>query len=626
MCGIAGIHRPHPGECDVATVGRMLARLERRGPDDEGVALERCAVLGHRRLAILDLSAAGHQPMVSHDGRFVVTLNGEIYNYRELISELGLAPGTLRSRSDTEVVLHAWQRWGPGALDRLVGQWAFAIYDRATDRLVLTRDRFGEKPLYYHAAPGRFTFASSLEALLESGSVARRLDRCAIGEYATLRYVVSPRTVIEGVRKLEGGHLLEVDADGSLAERTWYVHPFHRYPTASHDRHANAERFGELLERACTRCQASDRPVGLLLSDGIDSNALLATMPDLDSAVTCFTFRLRGGGADEVPEPVVAPGHDVVDIEVSRDELAGHFEEYCSSLTEPVGDMAAIATWEVIRSARSRATVFLCGHGGDEVLGGYRLSQDLIRLETLRRLSVLPPAWIHGAIRRYMNGAESLRERRDRMRAAAPAQVAGAARFLIDRPLPADDVLKLLGDERGGREAYLMTIDRLYAEGCDDATVLDNVQRVLLQTFLSANILSWADSVAMSSSAELRMPYLDRDLVDFVAHLPAAHRVPTWPGKANTKRVLRDWARSRLPARVVNRSKRGFQAGSLEGLLRAIPGPAAARVLDSMPVRRALPGLEGWLKQVPNDYGGGVSSLLWTLLVLATWCDARGIV
>jgi len=185
MCGIAGIHRPHPGECDVATVGRMLARLERRGPDDEGVALERCAVLGHRRLAILDLSAAGHQPMVSHDGRFVVTLNGEIYNYRELISELGLAPGTLRSRSDTEVVLHAWQRWGPGALDRLVGQWAFAIYDRATDRLVLTRDRFGEKPLYYHAAPGRFTFASSLEALLESGSVARRLDRCAIGEYAT---------------------------------------------------------------------------------------------------------------------------------------------------------------------------------------------------------------------------------------------------------------------------------------------------------------------------------------------------------------------------------------------------------------------------------------------------------
>ena len=349
-------------------------------------------------------------------------------------------------------------------------------------------------------------------------------------------------------------------------------------------------------------------------------------MPDLDSAVTCFTFRLRGGGADEVPEPVVAPGHDVVDIEVSRDELARHFEEYCSSLTEPVGDMAAIATWEVIRSARSRATVFLCGHGGDEVLGGYRLSQDLIRLETLRRLSVLPPAWIHGAIRRYMNGAESLRERRDRMRAAAPSQVAGAARFLIDRPLPADDVLKLLGDERGGREAYLMTIDRLYAEGCDDATVLDNVQRVLLQTFLSANILSWADSVAMSSSAELRMPYLDRDLVDFVARLPAAHRVPMWPGKANTKRVLRDWARSRLPARVVNRSKRGFQAGSLEGLLRAIPGPAAARVLDSMPLRRALPGLEGWLKQVPNEYGGGVSSLLWTLLVLATWCDARGIV
>ena len=624
MCGIAGVYGPLDAADDEATVRRMLQRLERRGPDDMGVTVERRAVLGHRRLAILDLSSAGHQPMVSADGRHVVTFNGEIYNFRELIGELGCEQ-RLRSRSDTEVLLHAWQRWGPDALERLVGQWAFAVYDRATDRLWLSRDRFGEKPLFYRADKGRVTFASSLEALLEDRSIARRLDRCALGEYATLRYVVSPRTVIDGVRKLAGGHLLEFGADGSCSERIWYVQPFHRYEEPARSRRADAERFGGLLERSVARCLTSDRPVGLLLSDGIDSNALLAAMPDRDTDVTCFTFRLRGGDAANVPAPIVASGRELVDIEASQDELGREFDEFCSNLTEPVGDMAALATWEIIRSARSRATVFLCGHGGDEVLGGYRLSQDLIRLEILRRLSSLPSSWIRGTIERYVNGAECVADRRSRLRAAAPAQAPGAARFLIDRPQPAETVSSLFGGELDKGDTYLATIDRLYGHGPQDATALDHIQNVLVQTFLSANILSWADSVAMGSSAELRMPYLDRDLVEFVAHLPAGHRVPAWPGRSNTKRVLRDWARDRVPACVLQRSKKGFQAGSLEGLLQAIPGSARARVLDSMPLRRAMPGLEAWLKHVPDDCTGGASSLLWTLLVLATWCDARGI-
>src|SRR5262249_18509776 len=380
------------------------------------------------------------------------------------------------------------------------------------------------------------------------------------------------------------------------------------------------ERFGSLLERSCARCLASDRPIGILLSDGIDSNALLAALADAAPPVTCFTFRLRGGEAEDVPAPVVAPGRDLVDIEASRDELAACFDEFCADLTEPVGDMAALATWQIIRAARSRATVFLCGHGGDEGLAGYRLSQDLVRLELLRRLSALPSAWIRGTIRRYMNGAETAPARQARMRAATSAEAPAAARFLIDRPLPPETLHALRGRAPEDGERYLATIDRLYGDAPEDATSLDRVQRVLASTFLSANILSWADSVAMSSSAELRMPYLDRDLVDFVASLPASHRVPRWPGRSNTKRVLRDWARHRVPACVLQRAKRGFQAGSLEGLLRAIPGSARARVLDSAPLRRALPGLEAWIRGIPEDGEGGTSSLLWTLLVLATWC------
>src|SRR5262252_7027148 len=364
MCGIAGIYRVHRDADDEATVRRMLRRLERRGPDDEGLAVERRAVLGHRRLAILDLSPAGHQPMLSAEGRYVVTFNGEIYNYRELIPELGLEPNKLRSHTDTEVLLHAWHHWGAEALERLVGQWAFAIYDRVTDRLCLARDRFGEKPLFFHEDRNHLVFASSLAALIEDRSVARGLDRSSLAEYVALRYVVSPRTVLKNVRKLEGGHLLELCPEGSPAERTWYVHPFRRHPGPTKNRQANARRFGELLERSCGRCLKSDRPVGLLLSDGIDSNALLAALPRLDVPVTCFTFRLRGCDDRDVPAPVTASGRDLVDIVTSRDELARHFEEFCWGLTEPVGDVAALATWEIVRSARSLATVFLCGHGG----------------------------------------------------------------------------------------------------------------------------------------------------------------------------------------------------------------------------------------------------------------------
>jgi len=624
MCGIAGIYRVRGTADDATTVRRMLARLTRRGPDAEGLTVERRAILGHRRLAILDLSCAGHQPMVSADGRYVVTLNGEIYNFRQLIGELGLCPATLRSQTDTEVLLHAWRRWGPAALERMVGQWAFALYDRRSDSLTLARDRFGEKPLFYSADPFCVTYASSLEAMLENATIERTLDRGALVEYLSLRYVVSPRTVIDSVRKLEGVHLLQISSDGSLAERVWYRHRFQRGKRPAPAPTACAEQFGELLERSCERCLVSDRPVGLLLSDGIDSNALLAAVRDSTLPLTCFTFRLRGGDARDVPAKIAAPGRDLVNIEASRDELAGHFDEFCTDLTEPVGDMAALPTWMIIRSGRSRATVFLCGHGGDEVLGGYWLSQDLFRLELLRRLAVLPAAWMRGTLRRYLNGAETVEVLGRRLRAASAAEAPTAARFLIDRPLPPEDVGNLIGSPTSA-ETYLATIDRLYEECEDEATTLDRVQHVLARTFLSANILSWADSVAMSSSAELRMPYLDRDLVDFVAQLPAGYRVPAWPGRSNTKRVLRDWARPRLPMDVLARAKRGFQAGSLEGLLEAIPGTAHARVLDSGALRGALPGLESWMRTVPENCTRATSSLLWSLLVLATWCDAHGI-
>ena len=229
MCGICGIYRRDGGDAstgaDETSVRRMTALLERRGPDDEGLHNDGPVTLGNRRLAILDLSPAGHQPMESPGGRYVVTFNGEIYNHREVAAELGLSPADLRSRSDTEVLLRAWERWGPDALPRFVGQWAFAVYDRRTRELWLCRDRFGEKPLYYHDSGGALAFASSIPALLGVPWVPRELDPGALCEYLTLRFVVAPRTLIAGIAKVPPGHWLRA-GPGGVEMRRWYAPRF----------------------------------------------------------------------------------------------------------------------------------------------------------------------------------------------------------------------------------------------------------------------------------------------------------------------------------------------------------------------------------------------------------------
>src|SRR5262245_14350922 len=270
MCGIAGIYRYRGKGEDSAIVQAMLTRLERRGPDDSGIFAAEPAVLGHRRLAILDLSPSGHEPMESPGGRYLITFNGEIYNYEQVRGELGVKREAMHSRTDTEILLLAWERWGAAALPRLVGQWAFAVFDRAERRLWLVRDRFGEKPLFYHESKDSLVFASSLETLVQHPQVPRQLDPECLVEYVTLRYVVSPRTVLHQVKKLGSGQLLEVGLEGSRVH-TWWLPPLRPRPRpATETRGSLVEEFNALFTRASERCLVSGVPVALLLGDGID--------------------------------------------------------------------------------------------------------------------------------------------------------------------------------------------------------------------------------------------------------------------------------------------------------------------------------------------------------------------
>jgi asparagine synthase (glutamine-hydrolysing) len=622
MCGIAGVYRYHGRGEDSAIVQSMLTRLERRGPDDGGIVVAEPAVLGNRRLAILDLSPSGHEPMESHDGHYLITFNGEIYNYQEVRRELGVEREAMHSGTDTEILLLAWERWGAQALPHLVGQWAFAVLDTVERRLWLVRDRFGEKPLFYHESMESLVFASSLEALVQHPQVPRQLDPECLVEYVTLRYVVSPLTVLRGVKKLGPGQLLEVGPEGSRVH-TWWVPRLRRRPRlAAQTRGALVEEFNALFTEASDRCLVSDVPVALLLSDGIDSQSIRTALTSQGRSVSAYTFRLLNAdaGVDSVaPSPGSEP---VTDIEVSRAERVAQMVPAFGSLTEPVGDGAMLATWMLIRAARARATVFLCGHGGDEVLGGYRLSQDRFRLAVLHRLAWLPPAWVRAPLDRFLYGSESVAERRRRLRKVPASMAPAVARYLIHRPLPYDDIVQIFG---GARVSYLDVVDRLY-RSCDaDACDLDRMQQVMLETFLSHNILPFADAAAMDSSAELRMPFLDRDLVEFVLGLPATSRVSRWPGRANTKRILRWWAEGRVAKEVITRRKRHFQFGSMADLLRHHEMTLKSQILDVGAVRCVLPGVEAWLSRPPEFYRGPWEGTLWALEGLGIWCERVGV-
>ena len=625
MCGIAGIFRFDGVGDDAESVERMLAKLTQRGPDDSGTQVHGRIVLGNRRLAVLDRTAAAHQPMASPGGHLLVTFNGEIYNYRELCRDLLVDPSRLRSRCDTEVLLLAWERWGPGALDRFVGQWAFAIYDTVQRTVWLARDRFGEKPLYFHSNSERVAFSSSLGSLMLVPGVPHELDTNAVAEYIELRYVVSPRTVVRDLRKLPPGHALEIDASGAMREHEWYSPRFrleHSGPRRSH--RALEEQFNALFTQACERCLVSDVPVGLLLSDGIDSNSIASALAIQGHKPPSFTFRIKNPRSGIQPEVVNGAGGEVFDIETTAEERCSAFDGAFASLTEPVGDGASLASWMLIRGARARATVLLCGHGGDELLGGYRLSQDRFRLAMLRRLSWLPGSALDPLYDRFLFGEGSLAERRAQFVSAPVDRAPMAARYLVDRPLPSAQVRELLGGGYPEGERYMGTVERLYDDCKPEATDIDRIQEVLIRTFLSANILSFADSVAMDASVELRMPFLDRDLVDFALTLPREKRISRWPGRANTKLILREWARGRVAEDIVRRPKRGFQSGNISELLQHDSQGLRGRILDSAPVRRVVPGVEKWMSRIGDDYGGPWGGTLWALLVLSVWSESVG--
>ncbi len=581
MCGIMGVTASRQA-LDHADLSLMRDTMTHRGPDDAGLWFSKDGQTGlaHRRLAIVDLSPGGHQPLQDSDGHCHITFNGEIYNYRELRDRLRGIGYQFRSESDTEVLLAAYQAWGVDCVDALNGMFAFAIYDELHETLFLARDRAGEKPLFYRHAQGMFWFSSELKALLAHPEFPRRLDPRALDFYLAFGYVPGDQCMLAGVRKLPPGHALTYDLRHNRlkAWRYWELPQFDpRHSTSEHELVDELER---LLLASVRRQMVADVPVGILLSGGLDSSLVTALAArSSTSPVRTFTIAFPGAGNfDETPHARLVASHfgtqhHELAVEPGSLDLLPRLAE---QFDEPMADSSMIPTFLVAQLIRSHATVALGGDGGDELFGGYHHYSRLQRLERYRRYL---PQWLRRtcydlASRRLPVGLrgrnfllELLSDVDDSI-AQCNIYFDRAARAQLLRPLYGDWL-----DERASCEAYKSAVAR------PSRTPLQKATRVDFLTYLADDILVKVDRASMLASLEVRAPFLDQHLIEF-----AFGRVPDGLKATGRQRKIlpRRLAARLLPKGLDLTRKQGFSV-PLHTWFRGDWGPAMHEILRSAP-------------------------------------------
>jgi len=602
MCGIAGQFKfgsaPASGEAvarEVAHVETMRDRIAHRGPDDAGIwrSADGRVILAHRRLSIVDLSPAGHQPMSNEDGSVWLTFNGEIYNHAAIHRDLKLDERhQFRSRSDTEVMLHLYEERQLGMLDLLDGMFAFALWDEPRQRLVLARDRMGKKPLYYTVVGGRLLFASEIKAILAHPEVSRQLDLEALDAYLTFSNVPEPLTLFKGIRKLPAAHVMVCGKDGAFKiERYWSPLDAEPWPRRIAPREA-VERVQHLLEEAVAKRLMADVPIGAFLSGGVDSSTNVALMSKLTSEpLRTFTVDFTGYGEAENFHDVpwarrVAEmfGCKHTEVPVTSAEALAYIPEMVVHQDEPLGDPACLPMHFVSRAAKEAGVkVVLVGEGSDEVFGGYSDFERLTRAhdgrwKTLKRL----PA----AVRRAVHFAARL--------ARAPAgRVDVLRRAAYDEPLYMGldivfwDTEKERLFTRKGRSLMKSTsgarINRYYDEIQQRRPAADFLQQmsyVELRNRLPELLLMRVDKFSMAHSLEARAPFLDYQLCEYALSLPASLKM----AGGRTKVVLKDAAAAWLPKDLLERTKQGFRVPLPEWLRREL-GPWAEDVLRTSKLR-----------------------------------------
>jgi asparagine synthase (glutamine-hydrolysing) len=618
MCGIAGIISDDSAPSS-ADIGAMIADIAYRGPDGVGqVCFEADGIaLGHRRLSVLDLSEAGNQPMASLSGRFWVVLNGEIYNYLEIRRELEKLGYKFRSRGDTEVLLYAYEHWGAACLDRFMGMFAFAIWDRERRELFAARDRLGIKPFYYRETARGIHFASEIKSLLALRTEPQEVDISLIDAYMELGYVPGRDTLHKGIKRLLPGHTLNWRDNRTTVSRYWDL----SFGGPREEEIAvHAGRVLELLQDSISLHLRSDVPLGVFLSGGLDSSAVVALLaPGARSGLKTFSVAYDfGADYDETPyarEIATAFSTDHHEIRVTPGQFLDFVPHYVWHMDEPVTEAAAISLYYVSKLAREHVVVCLSGEGSDELFAGYDFYKYNLAIEKARRL-------LGAGIFRRLSGLAAKVQRFTKLR-----------KYLELAGMSLEERYRGISSyERGKKAALYRGSFARYAaqgnEGCNAfveelftrSSCWDPLSRMLYfdtKTWLVDDLLIKADRMSMANSIELRVPFLDHRLVEYAAATPSRFKIHG----TDTKVILKKIMEGRLPNRILRRRKMGFPT-PLEIMFR---GELFNYAHDTLLSDRALN--RGYfeaaaVRRLLLDHRSGRAAnhrQIWQLLVLEEW-------
>ena len=630
MCGIVGIfdtigQRP----IDASLLDRMNESQHHRGPDEGGRFIERGIGLGHRRLSIIDL-ATGQQPLFNEDGSVAVVFNGEIYNFGDLVPELERLGHRFRTRSDTEVIVHAWEAWGADCVKRFRGMFAFGLYDRNRETLFLARDRLGVKPLYYAMLPnGELVFGSELKSIVAHGGLDRTLDPFAVEEYFALGYVPEPRTIFSAARKLPPAHTLTVRRGHPVPTSTefWNVQ-------FSLDRKiGDAEACDELRERLRESVKLrmiTEVPLGAFLSGGVDSSAVVATMAGIskDPVVTC-SIAFNDPKFDESEYASIVARQYKTDHFVDRVESDDFdlIDTLAALYDEPYADSSAIPTYRVCELARKRVTVALSGDGGDENFAGYRRYQLHIMEERMR--AALPFGLrrpIFGALGRLYPKADwAPRMFRAKTTFEAIGRDSVTAYFhsvsFVRDGMRSQLFSNAFRSSLAGYSALEVFRDHAARARTDDPLAL--VQYLDLKTYLVGDINTKVDRASMAHSLEVREPLMDHPLVEWLASLPSSLKLRGTEGKFLLKKAMEPM----LPHDILYRRKMGFAVPLSRWLRGALRERVRATVLGERLLdtgifdRTALERMVVGHESGQHDY----STPLWTLLMFDAFLKSSGL-
>ena len=617
MCGICGqFNFGNQERVFEERVRQMAASIVHRGPDDEGFFFDGNLGLGFRRLSIIDLSG-GHQPMSDVEESVWVVFNGEIYNYLELRAELEAKGHKFRTRSDTEVIVHGYKEWGTAVLKHFNGMFGLAIWDVRRRRLVVARDAMGIKLIYYQNSGGQLTFGSEIRTLLTAGTATPEVDPVALNLFLRFRYVPSPLTMFQGIRKLAPGSMLVVE-NGRCREERWYDYTPVPFEKPKEDEEATRELL-ELYRGAMKRHLLSDVPVGILLSGGLDSGLLLALMNEHGKDWPCYTVGYGEAFEDDelkdAAETARLLGGKFIPVKLDRGEFERSFPKIVDFLEEPVTSSSIVPMYFVCQRARQDVKVALIGQGPDELFAGYTRHLGVHYGKLWRGLPVGVRSVLGAAINRLprnealKRGVQSLGTEDRLQRYHSVFSLA---------PLKTIDGLFQDGALPSGRGHETVDYWRELLPQMAQTDELGGFQMLEVRSSLPDELLMFGDKISMAHSLEVRVPYLDRTVVEFAQRLGAGFMIR---GRER-KWIHRQVCRSFLPPQILKRKKRGFAVNVVDGWFNSsVNGKLTEMLLDgqSLMYRHLNPAATRGLFEAHRSGREDNHKLLFSLVMVEQW-------